>query len=208
MKIIFFGDSICFGQFVSPHKTWVTQISRKLEIEGYKFWLNNISHSGDTTRMALEKMPFDVQAHGIDILYIQFGMNDCHFWETNNGAPRVNKEAFEANLVEIIERAEVSGAKSILIGVNHITSKEDRYDGEFFSYQDSNRQYNDIVRKVAKRRGAIIVDHEKRFKKEIESGSKLQDLLLQDRIHLSHVGHSIYFNNTYPLLIDAIKSIE
>ena len=30
IKIIFFGDSICVGQFVSIHEGWVTQISSRL----------------------------------------------------------------------------------------------------------------------------------------------------------------------------------
>jgi len=208
MKIFFFGDSTCFGQFVSPHKIWITQISKQLELEGYDFWLNNISHSGDTTRMALEKMPFDVQSHGLDIFYTQFGMNDCNYWRTDKGVPRVSERAFEANLIEMVERARIFGAKSVMLGVNHMSTKTNKIDQKDFSYQDSNKKYNEIIRSVAKETNAIIIDHEKSFEEAIKKGAKLEDLLLEDQIHLSDEGHTIYFNNIYPILVEAINTIK
>ena len=84
IRIFFFGDSICFGQGVSPHFTWVTRLSRALD-ERFSsradVLTQNPSVNGNTTRMALERMPYDVQSHAPDVLYIQFGLNDCNGWD-------------------------------------------------------------------------------------------------------------------------------
>ena len=50
MRFIFFGDSICFGQFVSPHKTWIVKLSEKFEtVYGKDFVVMNPSVNGNTT---------------------------------------------------------------------------------------------------------------------------------------------------------------
>ena len=65
MKMVFFGDSIGFGQFVSPSKVWVTRISETLHQESDNLIVSNPSISGNTTRMVLSRMAYDVQAHGV-----------------------------------------------------------------------------------------------------------------------------------------------
>lgn len=100
MNIYFFGDSISFGQGVSIDLGWVTKLSAKLRIKFPQQDITAINSSinGNTTRMALERMPYDIQSHDVDILVIGFGMNDCNYWETDKGVPRVSPLAFEANL--------------------------------------------------------------------------------------------------------------
>src|SRR3989344_2181705 len=108
MNIFFFGDSICSGQGVSVHKTWVTRISQNLENLEKKYKIpitvTNSSINGNTTRQALERIHYDVLSHGVDIILIQFGMNDCNYWSTDKGLPRISKQAFKSNLLEIIEK--------------------------------------------------------------------------------------------------------
>ena len=96
MNFFFFGDSICFGQYVSPHFGWVTRISSDIarEFPEKDITVMNPSISGNTTRMALERMAFDVYNHGIDFILIQFGINDSHFWATDKGYPRISKAGF------------------------------------------------------------------------------------------------------------------
>lgn len=212
MKLVFFGDSICVGQFISPHLTWVSQISsclEKLIVEkNENIWCSNVSISGNTTRMALERMPFDVQSHGIDIIYIQFGMNDCNYWQTDKGVQRVTPNAFEANLKEMIVRAKIFGAKKILIGTNHLTPKTNLLGFVSISYQESNIRYNKIIRKVSEEEKLILVDNEVFWKKKLESNSlKLDDLLLSDQIHLSLSGHQLYFEFVYPLIKKAVEEL-
>ena len=126
-QLVFFGDSICNGQGVSIYRGWVTRLSAVAEALsgelGYEIIVVNASVNGSTTRQALERMPYEVQSHGVDILLVQFGLNDCNFWVTDRGLPRVSPEGFEANLVEIIQRGFHFGAKAVFLHTNHPIGK-------------------------------------------------------------------------------------
>ena len=97
-KLIFFGDSICTGQYVSIHKGWVNKLSKSLSSEN--IMILNSSVNGRTSRQALEDMPYHVQEQRPNYLVIQFGMNDCNYWESDKGVPRVSPKSFEANIIE------------------------------------------------------------------------------------------------------------
>jgi lysophospholipase L1-like esterase len=198
MKFILFGDSICYGQFVSPDLIWATKLSKFLNQKSKEFWVNNSSVSGNTTRMALERMPFDVQSHGIDILYTQFGLNDCNYWKTDHGVPRVSKKAFKSNLIEIIQRGRIFGAKNIIIGTNHPSTKTSKFEGLEISFQESNELYNETIRDVAAESNVILVDHEKIWKSK---SAHLNGCLLPDQIHMSEKGHQLYYESVLELLI-------
>ena len=73
---------------------------------------------------------------------LQFGLNDCNCWETDRGLPRVSEEAFRANLIEMIERARLFGARSIVLSTNHRTLRHDTLpNGE--CYEDANARYSE-----------------------------------------------------------------
>ena len=64
-------------------------------------------------------MPYDIQSHEPDLLLVQFGMNDCNFWESDRGNPRVSLDAFRANLREIYTRAFSFGVHNVIQLTNH-----------------------------------------------------------------------------------------
>ena len=167
-KIFFFGDSICFGQGVSVHKTWVSICSSRLgqEFPDIDFIINNPSINGNTTRMALERMSIAVQDHRPDILVVQFGMNDCNYWKTDGGHPRVSPKAYEANLEEIVDRAMIFGTKKIILHNNHTVAITDKYNYANIAYHESNIEYCDIVRKLSSRLSNVYFN-------DIEMGWKL-----------------------------------
>ena len=195
LKIIFFGDSICTGQHVSIHKGWVTNISRRFE--GIAI-VSNSSINGRTTRQALEDMPYCIQEQRPDILIVQFGMNDCNYWRSDKGVPRVSPKAFEANLEEIINRAYIFGVKRVFLNTNHTTGLVvNKMLYTDITYEESNKAYNEIIRKVARNSNVIFSDIEHRFVKYRGNKSRL---LLADLFHLSKVGHSLYFNMICPTI--------
>ena len=212
VRIFFFGDSICFGQDVSPHRTWVTRISEALS-ETFRaeaeIVVQNPSINGNTTRMALERIAYDVQAHRPDVLIVQFGMNDCNVWGTDKGRPRVSPEAFAANLGEIIDRARACGASQIVIGANHSTTRSiTKLPNVSHSYEVANRQYNTIVREVANKKRARLADLERAFDRSVSAGEhQLADLLLPDELHLSERGHDIYFAHYLPIVESAVAAV-
>jgi len=126
-------------------------------------------------------------------------MNDCNYWRTDFGAPRVSPCSFESNILEIIERAELSGIQHIFIATNHPSTK-----GEFphlagLTHKESNKKYNSIIRNLicslmVSKKNLTLIDNELFWMQRIasHSGIILEVLLLSDGIHLSEAGHRLY----------------
>jgi acyl-CoA thioesterase I len=207
-NFFFFGDSICVGQFVSPHRSWVTVVAQKIEEEFGQILdirVINSSVNGNTTRMALERMGYDVLSHGVDYILVQFGMNDCNYWQSDRGIPRVSKAAFSANLEEIIVRARKFGAKIVYLSTNHSTPRSEMFDHTPVSYQQSNEDYNCLIREVARSTSATLIDNEVAWNESIKGGASLRDLLLDDHIHLSVRGHDLYTKTVWPMIRDNLS---
>jgi lysophospholipase L1-like esterase len=206
-KVFFFGDSICFGQGVSPHQVWVARIAAKLAaaFPDIATTVQNPSVNGNTTRAALERMPYDVQSHRPDVLSVQFGMNDCNIWESDLGHPRVSPDAFAANLCEIIDRGRLCGVKQFLLGVNHPSARTaSTLPHAAITYDQSNRQYNAITRVVARTKNVELVDMERSVDAAVQEGAALGDFMLEDQLHLSLKGHDIYFAEFEPAVARAV----
>jgi acyl-CoA thioesterase I len=208
LRFGFFGDSICVGQGVSAHKTWATRLAALIEAEvgksGRRACVLNPSINGDTSRRALERIAFDIQAGGVDAILIQFGLNDANRWETDRGLPRVSEKAFAANLEEMVERARTFGAGPILLNTNHPTTRDRQpFPHHPATYEDGNRRYNEIIRDVAARDpGIVLVDVEAAFRQRISTTTPLDRFLLADGLHLSEAGHDIYLDVlTAPVLL-------
>lgn len=201
LRIALFGDSICFGQGVALHRTWAVRLSQFVAAElaphGVMASLINPSINGDTTRKALERMPFDIQTRAIDAILIQFGLNDSNCWESDGGLPRVSEEAFAANLREIIARARRFGARVVMLNTNHPTTRtHDDMPGIQKTFEMSNQGYNEIIRSVARADGELVLnDMGDHFARLVATGERdLAGMLLDDGLHLSEDGHDAYFD--------------
>ncbi len=195
--IIFFGDSICVGQWVSIEKTWVFRIAANLgNKEPSEFVVHNRSINGNTTRQALERMQFDVLSHNPFMVVIQFGLNDAAIWADAKGYPRVSKEAYIANIKEIIERCHNYGVKEIIVNSNHpaplnrkLLPNSDRY------FEDLNTEYYlSLKNLLASFDGVHFFDIRKLIENEKEFYAP-EDFLLDDGIHLNLRGHDFYYEH-------------
>jgi acyl-CoA thioesterase-1 len=215
LKIFFFGDSICFGQGVDVSKGWVSKVAQSLGKSSSKMGVDtavfNPSINGNTTRMALERMPHDIQTQEPDLVIIQFGMNDANYWDSDRGHPRVSPLAFVANLKEIINRAFNSGARQVILHTNHISGRNKvNMTHTSLTYQQSNEYYNTLIRNVAKElNGRVLLnDLEKAFFNYIRAGKgQVSDLLLPDLLHLSEKGHELYFETVCPLVTKVVEEL-
>ena len=216
IRIIFFGDSICVGQNVSIHNGWITRLSAHIEEVSRKLdrriTVMNASANGRTTRQALEVMPYEVQSHQPDILLVQYGMNDCNYWESDLGLPRVSIDAFRANLMEIIMRGFVSGARTIFLNTNHPTCRTEPFKHHpAMTYEASNRAYNEVIREVANAADdqVRLTDIEIEFQRHCEAQevpvSSLQ-LDPPDNIHLNENGHSLYYDTLRTPIEEVIRA--
>ena len=209
MKLYFFGDSISFGQYISVENVWVTRIGMliKKKYPNMELLIQNLSVNGNTTRMALERMPYDIQSHDIDILVIGFGMNDCNYWESDKGLPRVSPQAFEANMKEIIDRAYNFNIREVIIHTNHPSPRTDLMSNTNITYGQSNHFYNEIIRKIARDDKRVnFVDIER----EIEEIGGCEHFVLKDGVHLSMAGHELYyklFGNCIVNIIEGKKKL-
>jgi lysophospholipase L1-like esterase len=202
---IFFGDSICVGQWVDISKVWVHQVAAAIH-QGHdnptKVAFHNRSINGNTTRQALERMHFDCLSHKPYGVLIQFGLNDCHVWETDCGHPRVSEQGYKANLIEMIERCRHHSVKHIILNSNHPTTRiKTHLPNSVQTYEERNIIYNAICREVAKEYDNIVnfVDINKLFLQHIPV-ENLHEYLLEDEIHLSQQGHDFYFAHFYPII--------
>ena len=84
IKIVFFGDSITYGQYVDPKYTWTTIITNNLSKNKECIFFRN-AISGETSRQLLLRFPRDIQDIKPNIITIQCGLNDCNYWQTDNG---------------------------------------------------------------------------------------------------------------------------
>lgn len=214
--IVFFGDSICVGQGVSIHRGWVPRVAGKIEALGCKLGVRyvivNSGVNGGTTRLALERIPQDLQSYAASIVVVQFGMNDCNFWQTDRCVPRVSQEAFVANLKEIVHRGRNFGAEHIFMNTNHPTLRDDeRMMFTNITYQDSNRRYNDLIREAVSHLDddVSLIDIEAAFNRIVDNREySLRQLLLPDNLHLSQLGHDVYVRVVGSELVAGIRKVS
>lgn len=205
IKLILFGDSICFGQGISLHKGWAPRLSARLgevaSARGGDLVVINSAANGGTTRHALERMPYEVQSQWPELLLVQFGLNDCNRWETDGGHPRVSPAAFKANLAEIVARAFVFGARRVFLNTNHPTMRDERPmpHGDV-TYEEANRAYNALIRELAAELGPRVVlnDMFDVFAAVATDRDSRARLVLDDGLHLSERGHDLYFETICP----------
>lgn len=217
-KIFLFGDSICFGQLISGHKTWAAAFARLLEARNTKnidFLVQNAGVNGNTTRQALERLYYEVLTHKPDYVLIQFGMNDCNYWETDAGLPRVSREAFKANLIEILDKCKLSGVKHCFLSTNHPSNKGAFSHTTEVTYDESNSIYNHIIRNLyneicSDAASITLLDNERIWRAHLSENTdaSLDDLLLEDGVHLSDHGHRLYEKTTVNNMLQKICLME
>lgn len=167
MIVVCFGDSITAGQFVAPEHSWPRLLT------GHTVIVRAVP--GDTTRLGLERFP-QVQEIRPDAVVIQFGHNDANRWDSDRGLPRVSLAAYEANLHELVARAQHFGIRPYLVTLTP-TWKAPLYDATC-------ETYDAVLRRVAGRTGAALIDVRERITS--------RGFLLDDGLHLNPTGHQVY----------------
>jgi lysophospholipase L1-like esterase len=200
MKIFFFGDSITEGQFVGLPYRWVDIVANNLtkrvntNFEAGRCFVG--ANSGDTTAMGMARFAWQVQQIEPEILFIQFGLNDCNVWASDRGMSRTSEGAFVANLKEMIDRGRNFGAKHVILSNNHQTAKSDDF-GVMGTFESRNQIYNNLIAQVANERNVILNDIYASFMDRFETPS---EYLLADEIHLNRVGHEFYADRIMKIL--------
>ena len=167
MRIVCIGDSITAGQYLPSEQAWPQQLA---ELTGYE--VLNAGVSNETTRQGLERFPRHVQERWPDVVIIQFGLNDCNRWDTDNGLPRVRREAYRENLIEMVERSKASGAEAMICDLTP-TQKS-------LQHMRDRNEYSRSAERAASDTGVGF----------IRAGLTIADLL--DDMHLTAEGHRVF----------------
>lgn len=215
MKSLYlFGDSITFGQYVSPHLTWANIVSEYFSNKKeFNFLVQSTARNGETSSQALQRLYYDCISHDPNYVMIQFGMNDCNYWATENNLPRVSKNLFYENIIEIVERIISGGSQHCFLNTNHPSSKGAFRHLDFITYEESNSSYNQVIRKAFKyltdlKRPISLVDNEKYFLSwlTLNNNRKKEELVLKDGVHLSEIGHKLYSENIINSIVEYLNN--
>jgi acyl-CoA thioesterase-1 len=103
-----FGDSLSAGFGAEPGKSFPDYVQRQIDREGFRYRVFNAGMSGDTTSDGVERMP-EVIALKPAIVVLEFGGND--------GLRGLPVTTTRANLAQMIEGLQKSGAKVLLAGM-------------------------------------------------------------------------------------------
>jgi lysophospholipase L1-like esterase/ubiquinone/menaquinone biosynthesis C-methylase UbiE len=208
LNLVFFGDSITYGQYIDINQRWTTLLEQRINnSNSAKHNFINKSITGETTTQGLIRFASDVQNNNPDILCILFGINDCNFWETDNGLSRVSPQLYKQNIKEMIFRGFKFGAKKIILLTNHITMRTKILLGGI-SLEENRKHYNNIIREISEEENVILIDIEKEFNKLSNNEIEEMNLPDPDLLHLSIKGHLFFADIIEPILKTSIENIN
>lgn len=174
-QIVAFGDSITAGQHLDEgYSPWPYLLGEHLHGTAV---VHPRGVPGDTTRLALERFPRDVQSASATAVIIQFGHNDCNRWLSDGGLPRVSSPAYAANLLEMILRCQAFGAQPFLCTLTPSHRNA--------THAADVEHYDLLLRHVAMDMDVPLIDVRDDFGDD-------EGLLLDDGLHLSFDGHLRY----------------
>ena len=195
-KLLMIGDSVTDaerarpvgeGLFGATGKGYVTLVDAQLSVAypGHGIRVVNMGNSGNQVRHLLERWKNDVIAQKPDWLSIMIGINDVwrQFDIPRQPEQHVLPKEYEAGLEALVKqtKAKVGGLvlmTPFFIESNTTDAMRARMD-----------EYGAIVKKVAKRHGAIAVDTQAAFNRVLEHMHSAA--IAWDRIHPNHIGHQI-----------------
>ncbi len=106
--IICFGDSLTAGLGVLPEESYPAVLAARLKAEGYSYRVVNAGVSGDTTAGGLRRVDWALRLTP-DIVILALGAND--------GLRGQDLAGVRANLDQMVERFQQSGARVLLAGM-------------------------------------------------------------------------------------------
>jgi acyl-CoA thioesterase-1 len=104
-----FGDSLTAGYGTEPGESYPDNLQKMLNEQGYHYRVANNGVSGETTKDGVERVERLASRHP-QIVVLEFGGND--------GLRGLPLEQTKANLAQMIETLQKSGAEVVLAGIS------------------------------------------------------------------------------------------
>jgi acyl-CoA thioesterase-1 len=178
--IVAFGDSLTAGFGVAPADAYPALIQERLQKEGYAYRVVNAGVSGDTTAGGLRRVDWALKLKP-EIVIVELGANDALRGQ--------DLAAVRANLDQIVERFQASGARVLVAGMRLPVNYGPRYGSEF------HRLFED----VAKKRKVAYMPF---FLDGVGGDARLNQ---GDGIHPTAEGYKVIADKVWPYLKPLLK---
>jgi len=133
-KIVAFGDSLTAGYGLPQNASYPALLQRKLDADGFAYEVVNAGVSGDTSAGGVRRIDWALDGD-VKIVILELGANDILRGQ------RI--DAMNANLAQIIERANAHGATVLLAGMEAPTNSGIEYRKAVHeAFQSLTRAYN------------------------------------------------------------------
>ncbi|MET0377501.1 MAG: arylesterase, partial [Spongiibacteraceae bacterium] len=123
--ILILGDSISAGYGIPREQGWVNLLQKHLQAQGHDQTVINASISGETTEGGRNRLPALLEKHQPAIVVVELGGND--------GLRGFQIERLRANLDDIVQRAQRSKARVLLVGMKIPPNYGLRYTSDFYA---------------------------------------------------------------------------
>jgi acyl-CoA thioesterase-1 len=184
LGILVLGDSLSAEYGLKRGSGWVALLDKKLHEEGIPATVVNASISGDTTSGGLVRLTALLAQHTPALVVIELGGNDAL-----RGLPL---ELTQSNLVKMVQTAQKSGARVLLLGMQMPPNYGRDYSQKFATMYST----------AAKSTGAALVPF---MLKGIADAPDSLSLFQADRIHPKEEAHPQILANVWPALKKELK---
>lgn len=107
--VLIVGDSISAAFGLDTREGWVALLEKRLKGQGFTDKVVNASVSGDTSAGGLARLPPLLAEHKPEVVILELGGND--------GLRGQPPQQLQQNLASMIDSAQASGAKVLLLGM-------------------------------------------------------------------------------------------
>ncbi len=180
-SIVVLGDSISAGYGIEVAQGWVALLQEKLDEKKTGYTIHNESISGDTTAGGLARIDRVLSLHQPDIVIIELGAND--------GLRGLPPKLIKRNLAEIADRAQLAGAKVLLLSMKIPPNYGQRYVTLFYN----------IYPQLATELGVPYVPF------IMEDIALTKDMMQADRLHPNTKGQPVIADKVWPQLLPLLK---
>jgi acyl-CoA thioesterase-1 len=179
--ILVYGDSLSAAYGIAEKRGWVALLGERLKRERLDYSVVNASISGETTSGGLSRMPGALARHQPAVLVLELGAND--------GLRGLPVAEMKKNLAAMIQQAQKSGARVLLVGVR----MPPNYGPEY------TRAFESAFGEVAKRHKAALVPF------LLEGMAENLSQFQPDRIHPNEAAQPILLENVWKRLKPLLK---
>jgi acyl-CoA thioesterase-1 len=179
--VLVFGDSLSAAYGMSEQRGWVSLLETRLKRERKDYSVANASISGETTAGGLARIDAALAKHKPAVMVLELGAND--------GLRGLPVGQMKKNLSAMIERAQKSGARVLLVGMKMPPNYGPDY----------TRMFENAFGELAKQHKTALLPF------LMEGFAEKPDLFQKDRIHPNEAAQKVVLDTVWTALRPLLK---